>query len=239
MPAAWASAGVSKWTGSASSHIAPASRWYAPVMIFTSVDLPAPFSPTSAWISPARSSKSTPSRARAPANRLTMPSMRRRGSPVIARSATLIRVRDELCRVASVEETVGEQDCRRDLLTPAYLLDDVEGERTESGIALHGGPKFPARDRLERRTLAVDRDDRHVDARLDPGRLEGLDCPQRHLVVVRVDGRDLATLRLHDVQHGLLARRPGEIARLRRDDLHPRVPGERLPEAFRPIHRDR
>jgi len=36
----------------------------APVTILMSVDLPAPFSPTSAWISPAFSSKSTPQSAR-------------------------------------------------------------------------------------------------------------------------------------------------------------------------------
>src|SRR5437868_1431890 len=45
-------------------------------MIFASVDLPAPFSPTRPCTSPARSSKSTPRRARTPANSLTMPTAR-------------------------------------------------------------------------------------------------------------------------------------------------------------------
>src|SRR3954468_399161 len=42
-------------------------------MIFASVDLPAPFSPTSACTSPAASSRSTPRSARTPANALTTP----------------------------------------------------------------------------------------------------------------------------------------------------------------------
>src|SRR5690606_31837408 len=42
----------------------------APVRHLISVDLPAPFSPRSAWISPARRSKSTPSSARVPGNTL-------------------------------------------------------------------------------------------------------------------------------------------------------------------------
>src|SRR5687768_18289620 len=38
-----------------------------------SVDLPAPFSPSSAWISPARRTKSTPSSARTPGNTFSTP----------------------------------------------------------------------------------------------------------------------------------------------------------------------
>src|SRR5262245_29158856 len=38
-----------------------------------SVDLPAPFSPTSAWISPARTSKETPFSARTPGKLFSMP----------------------------------------------------------------------------------------------------------------------------------------------------------------------
>jgi hypothetical protein len=49
-------------------------------MIFTSVDLPAPFSPTSACTSPRRRAKSTPSSAVAPAKRFTIPAMRRIGA---------------------------------------------------------------------------------------------------------------------------------------------------------------
>src|SRR6185312_13613789 len=47
-------------------------------MIFISVDLPAPFSPTSPWISPGRSAKSTSRRAATPPNDLEMPCMTNR-----------------------------------------------------------------------------------------------------------------------------------------------------------------
>src|SRR5688500_8075826 len=48
-------------------------------MILISVLFPAPFSPTSACTSPRRTVKSTPSSAVAPAERLTIRSMRRMG----------------------------------------------------------------------------------------------------------------------------------------------------------------
>ena len=51
-------------TGLPSRRISPLSGRRMPSMMFISVDLPAPFSPASAWISPLRSSKSTPRSAR-------------------------------------------------------------------------------------------------------------------------------------------------------------------------------
>src|SRR4051812_28944400 len=50
-------------------------------MIFMSVLLPAPFSPTRPWISPARSVKSTPRSASTPPNALVMPFISRTGEP--------------------------------------------------------------------------------------------------------------------------------------------------------------
>ena len=44
----------------------PLSGCSSPASSFTSVDLPAPFSPSNAWISPCRASKLTPSSARTP-----------------------------------------------------------------------------------------------------------------------------------------------------------------------------
>ena len=56
--------------GTPSITSVPASACSAPVMILMSVDLPAPFSPTSACTSPRRKSKDTRSSARSPAKAL-------------------------------------------------------------------------------------------------------------------------------------------------------------------------
>src|SRR3546814_5255173 len=49
-------------------------------MIFTRVDLPAPFSPSRAWISPGATAKSMRSLASTPGKRLLMPLASRRGA---------------------------------------------------------------------------------------------------------------------------------------------------------------
>ena len=53
IPAFWASAGLCRLTGAPSISNSPESGWYTPARIFTMVDLPAPFSPSRAWASPA------------------------------------------------------------------------------------------------------------------------------------------------------------------------------------------
>src|SRR5437016_3408644 len=60
MPDLCAEPGVNLATCSPAIWICPLSGWCAPVMILMRVDLPAPFSPTKACTSPARSSKETP-----------------------------------------------------------------------------------------------------------------------------------------------------------------------------------
>src|SRR4029078_6242212 len=55
------------------SRPTPASRGNTPVTTLISVDLPAPFSPSSAWISPARSVKSTSCNARTAPKLLLIP----------------------------------------------------------------------------------------------------------------------------------------------------------------------
>ena len=64
-----------------------ASGVSAPVMILISVDLPAPFSPTSACTSPARRSNDTPRSARTPANDLVMepPRQQEHGADIMQR----------------------------------------------------------------------------------------------------------------------------------------------------------
>ena len=74
-----ASMGVAKRTGLPSSSSSPLSAVCSPVTILTRVDLPAPFSPRSAWISAGWTAKLTSSSARIPSKRLVMPRSSRRG----------------------------------------------------------------------------------------------------------------------------------------------------------------
>src|SRR5437763_15667399 len=73
MPRAIASRGPPIRAGLPLIVMSPESLCTSPYRMFINVDLPAPFSPTSAWISPARTSKSTASRARTPGNDFDSP----------------------------------------------------------------------------------------------------------------------------------------------------------------------
>ena len=73
MPARSASRGERGRTDWPSRRVLPASRSYTPVSTLMSVLLPAPFSPMSAWISPARTVKSTPCKARTPGKLFSNP----------------------------------------------------------------------------------------------------------------------------------------------------------------------
>src|SRR5712691_11443050 len=79
IPAAMASCGLAKWQSLPSTKIWPRSGRCTPPRIRISVDLPAPFSPTMAWISPKATSKSTPSSATVAPNCLPMASARAAG----------------------------------------------------------------------------------------------------------------------------------------------------------------
>src|ERR671912_1990165 len=80
-PWAWASAALRSVTGSPSTSIVPSSGAWMPVMILIRVDLPAPFSPTSAWTSPGASARDTPSSAWVAPKRFAMPRMASTASP--------------------------------------------------------------------------------------------------------------------------------------------------------------
>ena len=67
-------------TRSPSSSIAPAVGAWSPARIFRSVDLPAPFSPSSPWIEPASTARSTSSSASVPGKRFVMPRIRSSGT---------------------------------------------------------------------------------------------------------------------------------------------------------------
>src|SRR4051812_43382538 len=80
-PAARAAAGEESACEESSKLMSPASALSAPPMIRVRVDLPAPFSPTSAWISPRPTSSETPSRARTTPKRLETSATRSRSAP--------------------------------------------------------------------------------------------------------------------------------------------------------------
>src|SRR5580704_4246902 len=73
MRQAVASRGPDSTTASPLTKICPASGAYRPAATFISDDLPAPFSPNSAWTSPALASNSASSRATNPSNDFLTP----------------------------------------------------------------------------------------------------------------------------------------------------------------------
>src|SRR5205085_8428333 len=104
-------------------------------MILMSVDLPAPFSPTSACTSPRSTSTPTPSSATTPEKTLRIPSIRRSGSLVISVQSSE-RFAYELRGVRLVEEAILIDDLRRNLLAALELLKRVEGNGAEARVAL-------------------------------------------------------------------------------------------------------
>src|SRR5262245_9196213 len=96
-----ASSGPRGAYGRPSSAIAPASGRTAPLSTFISVDLPAPFSPTRAWTSPGKSSRSTPRSACVGPKRLSMAVMARRGG--VMRALALLRVLRPLDRALPLQ----------------------------------------------------------------------------------------------------------------------------------------
>src|SRR5680860_51872 len=73
IPAAIASPGPAKTTGSPSSRISPSSGSRRPYSTFISVLLPAPFSPSRQWISPGSTTRSMWSLATSEPNRFVTP----------------------------------------------------------------------------------------------------------------------------------------------------------------------
>src|ERR1700753_1195285 len=80
IPAARASRAERNLASCPSSSMRPEKSTCTPAMIFISVLLPAPFSPTRPWISPAESAKSIPRSASTPPKDLLMPSRVRMGA---------------------------------------------------------------------------------------------------------------------------------------------------------------
>ena len=118
------------WGESApSSRTTPASRASTPVTTLISVDLPAPFSPSSAWISPARRVKSTSCSARSGPKLLLSPRTSRRagaGSGLSMASSLPPASAQMRTRDMFTDETVSSKG-----IAPAGLIDG--GRRRHSG----------------------------------------------------------------------------------------------------------
>src|SRR5688572_17750438 len=102
-------------------------------MTFSSVLLPAPFSPISAWTSPGTSSRSTPSSATVAPKRLRRPASDSTGSVQAAWCATLLQVfRDgwleEALHLGRVDVLVGDDlDARVDQRCHFLALEVLDG----------------------------------------------------------------------------------------------------------------
>src|SRR4051794_40628548 len=87
------------WTGCPWNRTLPPSVVWIPAIAFTSVDLPAPLSPTRATTSPARTAKSTPWSACTGPKRLLTPSSERIGAPLSGLIAVSARVASSRSRL--------------------------------------------------------------------------------------------------------------------------------------------
>ena len=88
MPSESAACGSPGAMGLPLKSISPSSAGYQPDRIFIRVDLPAPFSPATVWISPAATEKLTPSRARTPGKLFEMPRKTRISCTAISSGTT-------------------------------------------------------------------------------------------------------------------------------------------------------
>src|SRR3954452_18177181 len=237
IPRSIAARGESIVTGSPRTTTRPSSGPQSPYRIDISVDLPAPFSPSRAWTSPTRRSKSTPSLATIRPKRFVIPRSSSAASTPCRRPPGLRRAADGVRR--------------GDLAGRELLLDRVDlGLVLRAGLADLADPDAVVRDGAERVRPALvlvllDRQDLlehgHV-ALLQRARehlraevgLIGVDADRLHaLLLGRVDGAEPALAGdLEDdlgalgdlVQRDLLALRlVDEVLRVAVQELHARV----------------
>src|SRR5262245_12379347 len=145
MPSRSAIAALLISTACAASSILPASARTIPPSTLIRVDLPAPFSPRSAWISPARRSKETPSSAATPPKRLVRLWIDSKGGDGVLAEASDISLQtvEELAGVAPVDELYGDLDVLGDGFAGEMLVRrlrrdaaDLAGELGSSGMQL-------------------------------------------------------------------------------------------------------
>src|SRR5918998_6573668 len=208
-------------------------------MTLIRVDFPAPFSPTRACPSPGCSSKETPSRASTPGNRFVTRRTSRTGEcRSIVLVPPLVGFVQLLLGVLLGVHVVLNDDLLRDGLPGQVLLEGIESQRTEAGVGLDHRVDVTRDYRLNGLLGTVDGDYLDVLPGILAGVLEGLDGPERHLVVLRVD-RGYVRVRLYELFHDRLALGPEEFPGLGGDDLHVRILLELLLEALGAVDRDR
>src|SRR5215216_747049 len=208
-------------------------------MTLIRVDFPAPFSPTRACTSPGCSSKETSSRASTPGNRFVTRRTSRMGEcrsiVVVLPLVGLVQI---LLSVLLGVDIVLYYDLLRDRLPGKELLDGVESQRTEAGVGLDHGVDVTRDYGLHGLPGTVDGDYLDVLPGILAGVFEGLDGPERHLVVLRID-RVYVGVGLYELFHDRLTLGPEEFPSLGGNDLHVRVLLELFLEALGAVDRDR
>src|SRR5215213_3043124 len=208
-------------------------------MTLIRVDFPAPFSPTRACTSPGRSSKEMPSRASTPGNRFVTRRTSRMGEcRSIVLVPPLVGLVQLLLGVLLGVDAVLNDDLLRDGLPGQEVIDGVESQRAEAGVGLYHRVDITRGYRLDGLLRTVDGDHLDVLPRVLTSVLEGLDGPERHLVVLRVD-RVYVGVGLNELFHDRLALGPEEFPGLGGNYLHVRVLLELLLEALGTVDRDR
>src|SRR5918993_949100 len=239
IPAACDSRGSAKETSSPLKRIWPSSGLYTPVITLIIVDLPAPFSPTRACTSPGRSSKETSSRASTPGNRFVTRRTSRIGEcRSIVLVPPLVGLVQTLLSVLLGIHVILDDDLLRYRLPGQELLDGVESQRTEAWVGLDHGVDVTRDYRLHGLPGTVDGDYLDVLPGILAGVFEGLDGPECHLVVLRIDCVYVG-VGLYELFHDRLALGPEEFPGLGGNDLHVRVLLELFLEALGAVDRDR
>src|SRR5215210_3229072 len=185
------------------------------------------------------SAKETSPPASTPGNRLVT---RRASSTGERRSIVLVPplvgLVQALLSVLLGIHVVLDDDLLWDGLAGQVLLDCIESQWTEAGVGLDHGVDITRDYRLHGLPGTVDGDYLDVLPGILAGIFEGLDGPERHLVVLRVDSVYVG-VGLYELFHDRLALGPEEFPGLGGDDLHVRVLLELLLEAFGAVDCDR
>src|SRR6185503_5125057 len=173
MPAACASRAERKRVSLPSSRKRPENSGCTPAMIFISVLLPAPFSPTRPWISPGRSAKSTPRSASTPPKVLPIPFSSRRGvepSAMAGSDQEVILHPLHARRIGLGHDGAVGHHALGNALSTLFAADDGRDTRDDraamdaaGGIA-DGGEHPAFADRLDRRRHGIDPADQDVGA---------------------------------------------------------------------------